>query len=297
MTKYILGGGLSGLVASYYNPEYTVVAPEYGGFIDKKYGRAFVVLHATDAMCQLFDELDVPCFKKRIKIGYYDTAGGLRNEWSNNDDERRFARRYVEEKLPPRFQPGKDLELSAPGDEWEALFVDSSIVSALAENVESRSMAWVQSIDEDEITLQPRADETISVEWDRIISTLPATLFREVADTDWTLDHEATTYAELPREKIPDRYLDKPWNLLYTVDEAVEYHRVARNMLSSSFYVECLGDVDVYGAADQFVNGIGVISDEDLDAPYSGITFLGRYAEWQHDVRIDDVIERAKEGL
>jgi hypothetical protein len=228
--KYVLGGGLSGLVAAYYNPEYTVVSPEFGGFIDSKYGRAFVVLHATPAMRELFGELDVPVFEKRIQIGYYD-GSKLQTEWSSDDEEKSFARRYTEDKLPPEFQPGKDLELSAPGDEWEALFVDSSIVDALAEHVRSRRKAFVESISFDEI----RFESGETVDWSKIVSTLPATAFRRLTDVGWSLEHEPTTYAELPREKVPDRYFEEPWNLLYTVDSGVEYHRVAQKIHSRPY--------------------------------------------------------------
>lgn len=294
MSKFVLGGGLSGLITAYYNPEYTVVSPEYGGFIDTKFGQAFVVLHGTEEMRELFHELGVPCFEKTIEIGYYHSDWGeVRTDLG--DEEEAFARRYVEEKLPPRFQPGKDLELSAPGSSWDALFVDSSIVKALANEVEARVSGWVEDFGNGEMTIHPTGSAKDTVEYDDVVSTLPATLFQRLADVDWELDHEPTTYAELKREKVPDRYLDKPWNILYVVDESVEYHRIVRNMLSSRYYVECLGDVDVYGSIDSVTNETGVISDEDIRPPNDDVSFLGRYAEWNHEKRIDHVIKEAKQ--
>lgn len=296
MEKYILGGGLSGLVAAYYNSEYKLLAPEFGGFVDSEYGRAFVVLHATDGMRELFDELGVPCFEKRIQIGYYDSVWDGVQE-SVYGEEETFARRYVEEKLPERFQPGKDLELSAPGDSWEALFVDSSIVGKLVEEVDKTERCEVAEISDGEMSLVKPTGDEITVVYERLVSTIPAPIFRRLSDADWSLDYVPTTYAKLPRGVVPDRYLTKPWNILYTVDKGVEYHRVVKNMLSSRYFVECLENVDVYGAYDQITNGFGVISDEELEAPYPGITFLGRYAEWRHERRIDHVVEIAREGL
>lgn len=296
--KYIIGGGLSGLITAYYNPEYTVIAPDMGGFIDSKFGRALVVLHATDGMRRLFDELDVKSFEKRIKLGYYDVNDRhVKQSFETDGAERTFARNYIGHKLPHRFQPGKDLELSAPGDSWEALFVDSSIVSALANNVNRRMFGHVTKIEDGRIYVQPEADEAEWYSYDELISTVPAPLFEKIADVSFDLDYHQTTYAELPRERIPDRYLTEPWNLLYTVDPTVEYHRVARNMLSSRYYVECLGDVDVAGAIDQRANRYGVIDDTEISPPYENMTFLGRYAEWEHERRIDHVLEIAKEGF
>jgi len=298
MSRYILGGGLSALVYAHYNPEYTVITPEFGGFIDSRYGRAFVVLHATDGMRQLFDELGVRSFEKRIQIGYYDQQFEPPYVRISLTSERRFANRYIGEKLPERFNPGKDLELSAPGDSWEALFVDSTIVDALYSSVNSEERARVVGIGDNQlIRVDVDTHEETATSFDHVVSTLPAPVFEGLVDVDWSLDKEPTTYAELPREKVPDRYLEEPWNLLYTVDDAVEYHRVARNMLSSRYYVECLGDTEVYGSIDSTVNPFGVISNEEIESPFPGISFLGRYAEWEHERRIDHVIEMAKEGV
>lgn len=301
--KYVFGGGLSGLIWAYYNPEYTVVTDSFGGFVDTKFGRAFVVLHETPEMVELFDELGIDSFVKELKIAYYDIYDrSLRRSARDN-----FARRYVEEKLPTEFQPGKDLELSAPGDSWRALFVDSSIVDALRNEIENVKTGRVQDIDEDTFTFENSDGVSEFVSWDRIVSTLPAPVFQKIVtnpesndwvDLGWELDNRPTTYAEL--NSVPDEYREMAWDILYTVDRRVPYHRVVRNMLSSSYFVECLGDysdeVDEWNFQDLIVNPFGVIDDEELDPPFDGISFLGRYSEWQHDVRIDHVISRAREG-
>lgn len=314
MSKYILGGGLSGLIAAKYNPEYTLLTYEFGGFIDSKFGRAFVVLHEDDDMIDLFEDLQVDVFVKELKIAYYSNSWphGLIRSFDEPEQEHKFARKYVEEKLPPSFQPGKDLELSAPGDEWRALFVDGSIVDALKQDVDNVRTGLIENVREDVIEFRPSAGDTEELEWDSIISSVPAHVFQKMSDKDldWSLKHHPTTYVEM--DFIPQDYRTKPWNVLYAVDSMTPCHRIVRNMLSGNFFGEALGKPteDLSGSielpagtipnsmyVDHMTNGIGVIADEDLDPPYDGIQFLGRYAQWRHDVLINDVLERAKEGL
>ena len=296
--KYVIGGGLSGLIFGYYNPEYTVLTDSFGGFINNRIARSFIYLHETEATWSLLNDLDVDSFVKELKIAYYHHDTGLSPEPADG-----FAEDYLPRKIPGEWVPEK-VELSAPGDEFRGVFVDENLVDVMKNEVDSR-IGYVHEITEDHIFFgqDPVPPEGVSydgernhkLDWDSIVSTVPAPVFERfvVGDTGWTLDSEPVTYAEL--EQIPDRYRELPWNLLYIVDE-VPYHRVMRNMLSGKFYAEMRGEVD-FGPAETVTHPTGVIHDEDLVAPFEGIEFLGRFAEWSSNVRQDHTIERAIGGF
>lgn len=290
--KYIIGGGLSGLIAGYYNPDYTVLTDSFGGFINNQIARKFVYLHATDATLGLINDLGIDAFVKDMRLGYYDTEYGLSESVPEG-----FGDQYLPRKIPESWTPD-DVELSAPGDEFRAAFIDENIIDAMKNEVDSR-IGWVHSIDDYEIEfgqhpVPPNDPEQLqTLEWDSIVSTVPAPTFAKLMDVDWRLESEPVTYAEL--STIPNRYTGVPWNLLYVVDE-VPYHRIMRNMLSGKYYAEARGEID-FGPANTTVHPTGVIHDEDLDVPFDGIEFLGRFAEWDSNLRQDHVIERAKEGF
>lgn len=294
MTKYILGGGLSGLIAGYYNPEYTVLTDSFGGFINNRIARAFIYLHETEATRHLVTSLNVDSFVKELKIAYYHPEHGLQPKAPSG-----FAREYLERKIPSDWVPS-EVELSAPGDEFRGIFVDQNLVDVLKEEV-TYEQVRVAEVREDKViavSANPMLDDELGsareFEWDRIVSTLPAPVFARFCDVDWKLESEPVTYAEL--STVPAKFRTIPWNLLYIVDE-VPYHRVMRNMLSGKYYVEMRGDFEWTGPAESIVHPTGVVHEEELEPPFEGIEFLGRFAEWSPEVRQDHVIERAKKGF
>lgn len=288
--KYVLGGGLAGLITAYYNPEFTVLSPEVSGFIETKIGRAFVVIHEDDITTNLFRELEVPSFVKEIQIAYFEPSIGL--EYDAPDW---FKHRYLKQKLPARMQPPADGDLGGtPGSEFRALFVDENLIDALASEVEIET-GYVTRIGPETLDF---GDETR--EWDSIVSTMPAMHFADIveADVEWELDHHPMTYAEL--DSVRDELRTRSWDYLYRVDDRPHtgnYHRVIRHMISSQFFVEYCGEIEFENNTNYTVNPNGVIQKEDIEPPYEGVQFNGRFAEWDPDMLVNDVAKKARDNV
>lgn len=298
MTNYIIGGGLAGLIAGYYNPEFTVIAPDVSGFVESKVGRAFVVIHEDEQTLDLFHELEVPSFVKDVQLGYYHHGLGLETDVSRwGDFANTFGEQYLRRKLPEDMQP-KDGELGGvPGSSFRGLFVDDNLIDALAEEVDIRE-GTVTTIREHTINVQG-PDDNVEIEWDRLISTIPATICRTILEdrVGWELNHATMTYAEL--DDVPDRYRTAPWDYLYIVDN-VPYHRVVSHVVSNRYFVECRGEPEREAGRfestirDWYVHPTGVIEHEDIEPPYLGMTLLGRWAEWDPGILLNDIVRRAQ---
>ena len=66
--KYIIGGGLSGLIFKYFHPEFTIITPETGGMAKNSY---MVWIHDTPETRELFGKLSLPIIATKSYIGYF----------------------------------------------------------------------------------------------------------------------------------------------------------------------------------------------------------------------------------
>ena len=285
MSKYVIGGGLAGMLVGYFNPEYTVITPEPAGFIESKIGRAFVVIHEDEDTLQLFDELGVTVFRKNVKVAYFDNG-----KLSRKPPDKGFGERYLRRKLPEEFIPDDGQLAGTPGHEFAGLFVDDNLIDALREHVDVM-YGYVENITDGELTVSPEIGGEVTQPYDECISTIPAPLFQKLVDCDldWTLDSHPVTYAEV--SQIDASLRGKPWNYLYIASGSYAMHRVVRHMISSNYFIEIRGENPGFGRA--ITNPSGLIREESIEAPY-GIKLIGRYATWDPNVLTNEVIYEAK---
>ena len=70
--NYILGAGIAGLIAKYYNPTYTLISPEVGGQLKKSKNLLLTFfIHNHPATRELLNTLKIKFKEERIKIYYF----------------------------------------------------------------------------------------------------------------------------------------------------------------------------------------------------------------------------------
>jgi len=69
--NFIIGGGLSGLIAGYYLPEFTIISPDYGGMHGASFPLGPQFLYHTLESDAFLTGLDMPIFPRQVKVGYY----------------------------------------------------------------------------------------------------------------------------------------------------------------------------------------------------------------------------------
>src|SRR3990167_7985279 len=70
--KYIIGGGISGLVFQFYHPEYTIITPDIGGLFKSAH---IAIIHDTSETRHFLKNLGYENIEKLAKksyIGYYN---------------------------------------------------------------------------------------------------------------------------------------------------------------------------------------------------------------------------------
>ena len=62
--RFILGGGLSGLIYAFYHPDYTIISPNLGGKLVQDYLQATILLHDKSETRTLLEDLGVRADKE-----------------------------------------------------------------------------------------------------------------------------------------------------------------------------------------------------------------------------------------
>lgn len=70
--KFILGGGIAGLITAFYMKNFAVISPEFGGQFNSHFTLGPRYLHKTPATVKFLKKLDMPVEEFEVKVGYHD---------------------------------------------------------------------------------------------------------------------------------------------------------------------------------------------------------------------------------
>jgi protoporphyrinogen oxidase len=77
--KYIIGGGISGLLYAYYNRDFTIISPDLGGKLNNKFFENIFYMHATKDTEEFLNSIDVVYKKKTQLIKYVKDSKIVKN--------------------------------------------------------------------------------------------------------------------------------------------------------------------------------------------------------------------------
>ena len=309
--KYILGGGIAGLIYAFYNKDYKVISDTFGGQMVTDMGPRYI--EANDITRGFLADVGIEIESlpaKEIRVGYYDNDV---KEVVNQPPEH-FRNAYW------RITRGNiPIENSCMNSNKKSMIVfdiDASIVmDKLIEYFSLSKRIIVEEVCK--VNLRRKMIETIGggeFKFSKMISTLPLPILHKMICPAELREFKSTVFYYAPTTFLfvrPNEFLYNMFSegsdFVYVINHKF-MHRVTK--ISNSLY--CL-EMTV----DEFTNfsrcnlnefvpvGKSVLKvGQILSAEYTvfsktldkyNIELFGRYAEWNHGIRTTQLIEKAKE--
>jgi hypothetical protein len=299
-TKYILGGGLAGLVFAFYNRDYDLISPDLGGQLNMSFGPPKVV-HANEYTDALLNNLGLKHEEKSIEIRYV-IDGNVCNT-INNDIRRAFINKKMSEfTMPIRNSNVLDYTLSV--DSSSLAYYDVSmkdIIAALKSKIDNK----VKIIDKKVILIGMNSrtlvlNDYTNLKFTHIVSTIPANDFIHVTyDESYkkVLNYLPVTYVyskTLMEGFEPDPEAD--W--YYMCDRNVPFSRISKSgknwvyevtgIMTKEMAESILNKVNI---VDYSIQRIGVIETNPMQDT-NEVKFIGRLAEYKHHIKLQDIVRK-----
>ena len=288
--KFILGGGVAGLVSAFYLPEYYLITDKIGGWQNRNtFQLGPRLLEVTPATTAFLKKLNLPTNEKRILIGY--RVGDFTGSSKNNN----FAKQYA---LKTREQENVDAVLSGNKDVLTVFDIDYDLIlKRLEDEVKVRIIV-------DKITHIDLKKQNLNAnQWDEIVNTLPLNLFCKLSNfndlqRDFTAFH--TTFLKVKHTDYT-KFFYRVYDYIYSVDTA--WHRC--NIFRDYAVLEVKGKVDtqleywpdgseIFEILDKITIPFAQMkySYKDLTQITPHVINVGRYAQWDHSIKMEQIIEQ-----
>ena len=290
MKKYILGGGINGLIYAFYNPEYTIISDSFGGKLNNSSLKNTIVVHDTPETQKLLNDLGIKIITKTHLIKYVK-EGKMFSEISLEDKKQLIKKKMGDEDFEIR-----DLNLSTNDCYIKVIDVDLDVIIAkLKGRVKNMLLESVIRITESEIIT-----EHTTYAYDEIVSTLPANVFwklYEKKDNNINLKFKPITF--VMTEKIPKVLNNQLFDLVYFSGDE-KYSRITKR--DNLYLYEFTGYYTEEEMSKEFKDvklmkyftyDNGIIFSDKNNIPPKNIRFVGRFATWNHSDKLQDTIKEA----
>lgn len=295
--KYILGGGISGLVFALYNPDYMIISPDIGGKLSNKYLSATVLVHDSPETRKLLSDLDMQ-LKLKTHVIKYLIDGELKNAISRVDRAKIISKKmgilFSDRTDPVNIGKVKDDTLSYNDNYIPILDIDY-------EQLLFRLQKRVKRINDQAIRITPEeiVCEKARYPYSQLISTIPAPIFWKLYKKEKSLDSIPLTFIVSKTNPLP-KFKDY-WDLVYFADQDIPYTRVNSTddglflyeftgKLEKNKIKTLLPNLDLH---DCFCDPYGIVKSDLNNIPPPKVRFLGRFATWDHRMKIQEVIKQS----
>lgn len=285
--KYILGSGLVGLIASYYTG-YRVIGDKKGGQFNSKFSLGPRYLHDTRYTRKFLDRFGVRYSSRTIKVGYY-----LSGKISDTIDDSQRLNYYLKSRgltLDKLENPNLKPTMSSGKNKFSILeFNMEELIEKLPGIINDR----ITGINVDRKTMIGSIDN--SYKYDNLICTIPLTTFYRLLGVPSSLKFNSIVFILYSNFKIDL----KDYDYLYFIDSNMMLNRAAkcgRNIVAETsirFEEKERWKYSKFGSAiDYGFIKYGHVIGNSTTPTFNGVRFLGRYAEWNHNQRLHNIIEK-----
>lgn len=300
--KIIIGGGISGLIWNFYNPDYKIITPDVGGV----YGKTHMVwLHDTYETRQFLKDLGFDQSKwsaKRSYIGYYHN-GWIRNKIDSEMNTLLIQKKMSawDEPIDKTFQP--DSAKLSMGDFESTNYMntlDVDLVKVIEElnNHCDIERGFVTKITPTHLEIKnnfEQAEGTL-LPYSKLVSTIAAPFF-------WKGYGEEKEFGHMPITNVitsvrPEHFDDR-YEMIY-YDDSLPYSRASylggkyalefSGVITEEEFTKLFPDLPI---EEFFVVKQGrIFKTGENTPPQDNILFLGRFAEWEHGITTEHVVQK-----
>jgi hypothetical protein len=298
MSKYIVGGGIAGLIASFYNPDFQIITDKIGGQMATE-SAGPRILEVNEYSETFLKDLGLKDLKTKVATIGYKVKGKI----INTIDEDLRRKYYLKSRCLKN-----------------AALVPSSIMSDGKNTIEYFDINWDDIIFEliskikcpiigrvTDINIENKTLNIINkghreiLNYDNLISTIPAPIFFNLADIvpDEELKYLRKIFI------ISNEYFINTcgYDYIYYPENDYKFHRISKDrngkiiieFTTNENYMSILNEWDKK-SNHHVVIPIGQIQSGKVQK-INNISFLGRYSEWDHDIKVDDIVRKCKGGL
>lgn len=302
MKNFILGGGISGLLAAYYNPSFTIITKDVGG---KLLTSSAPIIHLDVHLEteKLLQELGFSTDKRDIKLGY------VVDNFICGNISTAIKQKIIIKKMTDCHDLYEDLPLNTlevslgtGSDVIQAYTVDHK---AIIKVIEGKLRAEGRIVFGDIVELDDNyvMCQNGTFAYDKLISTMPANIFYRIYNGRYKLSPDffrgiGTTM--VIADRFPDSTYDS-YDQVYNSDYKTKYNRIMKS--NGNYYYEFTGRITPEEIKQLMPKNVSIIdfSIQPLTrvisnsvADYEKIKFLGRFAEWNHRIKTEHVLEKVK---
>lgn len=287
--KYILGGGISGLIWSYYHPEYMIVADDVGGQMASKYVLGPRYLHKTKNSEEFLHSLGYFLKTKVIKVGYLDTDGN----WIKEPDLK-FRQQYFKKSRRKDNLEGFDPTVMNSGKtEFEVFNINcNDLVFNLfhiAGNKIIRGRAEKVDLNNKRIFIRKTDGSEISSYYEHLVSSINLRTFYRLANLDFSDRFKAydMTYCLVNN----DLFDMEDFDFVYDCRKSTPFHRMTKDEIG--IVIDIFGEAGYYGCIERKVVKNSQIISEEKQPDFENVKLIGRYGTWNRSWKTEKVIDEA----
>lgn len=294
--KYILGAGLSSLCYAWYNPEYTIIGEDIGGRLNKEFFKNIIYFHKTSETENFLKDVGIP-YKVKTQIIKYLKDNEITSYITIEDKIN-----IIKKKLDDDNFEVKDLNLSTSDYYISVLeFSMGDLITKLKEKVKIIAERIIRITDKEIIT------ESSNYEYTNIVSTLPANIFWKIYHKPKQLELKSKPVTFVLCDKEPSMGENVNYDMIYVLDKNIKYTRISKKpgeRDEKKILYEFTGEFSKDEVAKYLPVGSNILeyyidkqaiiyTDKNNIAP-KDILFVGRFAEFSHSLKTQDVLKQAR---
>ena len=289
--KYILGGGIAGLIWAYYNSDFYIITPEVGGQMNSYFTLGPRYLHKTPNAKKFLEELGLPIKEILIKVGY----------WQNGKfivPDQEFRKKYFMKSRGIQTLDGyDDTVMNTNKNNFIALEVDfKHLISLLEERLKDKII--IDKAKKIDLVNKKIIGEKAEYEYEKLVNTISKKIFLWLCG----LPGERLLAQDMTYVWLKSEYFNfEQYDFVYFLNENALCHRLTHDV--KGVVADVAGAVDKETLkqhfGDLFIDAVTLKGNQiisgDVVLADSNIKFIGRYGSWSRTWKTEKVIDEAIE--